>query len=793
MRGSILLTLILFNLSIGYSQNSISGKIIDEFGEAVSEAKVTVGNQTSFSDENGAFIIPSLKNGQFRILVSHDEFEDYSENISIVNGSFQKTIILTQKFMLLEESVVVGNLDDLEKKSTSQSLEIVNQEFIQRNLSGSLMQSLEKISGVNAMSIGSGQSKPQIRGLGFNRVIVTEEGVKHEGQQWGADHGLEIDQFSIGKVKVLKGPASLLYGSDAIGGIIQIERNHPPEKYSSGGEINLIAKSNNNLLGTSAQFYNRIDHFFYDFRTTYLDYADYKVPVDQIQIYSYNAELHENKLRNTAGRELNFHLSTGYLSKDFISIFHFSNLYSKNGLFANAHGLEPRNVNSDLYDESDRDIDFPYQNVNHFKLINQTKWKINSSNQLELNIGFQNNYRNEYGFYISHGYMPSVYPSDLNIDQNLERQFNKSTYSFNVKDELKFSNHELTIGINSEFQQNQIGGWGFLIPDFEQYNLGLFAFDQIKFGKKFLVHLGLRYDYGKIKTEEYFDWFTTPVNGNPEYLQRSTDLDRSFENLTWAIGANYNLKNWNFRLNAGKSFRMPLAKELASNGVNYHYFSYELGNPDLSPEQAYQLDLGLTFSRPKISVDINPFFNYFTNYIYLNPTPNYDYDYGAGNQIYEYAEAEVLRYGGEININYQIFKNLNGEILGEYVYSEQQSSAKKGFTLPFSPPASVLFSLKYEKDFNDFFKKSFAMIDYKIVADQNEIVPPEVKTSGYQLINLSFGTELNWGKTLLQLNFQIQNLLDSENYNHTNFYRLIGVPEPGRNFVLSLKIPFEIK
>lgn len=146
------------------------------------------------------------------------------------------------------------NSTEKEKRKTSQSLEIIHRDELQKNLGGSLVQSLERVAGINALSIGSGQSKPIIRGLGFNRVVVTEEGIKHESQQWGADHGLEIDQFAVEKLKIVKGPASLMIGSDAIGGIISIEKENIPHNDTIQASINLTTKSINNLLGGSAGF-----------------------------------------------------------------------------------------------------------------------------------------------------------------------------------------------------------------------------------------------------------------------------------------------------------------------------------------------------------------------------------------------------------------------------------------------------------------------------------------------------------------------------------------------------------
>ena len=792
MRYLIILFFLLWFGFSSYGQFTLSGKITNEKNQPLTGSHIHTKYLNTASNPIGEFEINGLPKGELRVYISYlgyttcDTLVDMTEDVVL-------NVKLKAKIDVMSEVVVEGESTNKRlKKEVALNTEVVNNTFIQKNLGGSLMQTLERVGGISTISIGSGQSKPMIRGLGFNRVVVTENGVKHEGQQWGADHGLEIDQFAVDEVKIVKGPASLQYGSDAIGGVIEIEKSRTPEKNTFGGSAILTGKTNNNLYGSSVNLFKRNESFFIDSRLTYLDYADYKVPTDFISIYSYRAPLYKNKLRNTAGNEFNAHLTTGISKDNFSSVFYMSNLRTKSGLFANAHGLEPRNVDTDLHDASDRDIQNPYQFVNHFKIINRTRIT-QEKYKLEFELGFQNNFREEFSDYISHGFMPPVYPDFMTIPNTLERGFNKNTYSLNAKAFFSIKNHHFSVGFNGEHHNNNIDGWGFIIPEYKQSNGGLFVYDKFDLSEKMVLHAGLRYDLGTIETENYFDWFTTPIEGTETNLQRAFAMQRNFGNLSWSLGANYNLETVLLRAHFGKSFRMPIAKELASNGVNYHQFSYELGNPNLSAEESYQFDFGITWQKKRFNLDINPFVNYFPNYIYLNPTPDFDFAYGAGNQIFEYTESEVLRYGGEIKLNYAFTENYHTEVIGEYVYAEQQSGLKKGFTLPFSPPPSVLLNFTYKKDFNESFKNGFAGIDFKYVGPQNEIVPPEEKTPGYELINLAFGGDWVLNKQLFQINFQVQNLLNSKNLNHTSFYRLIGVPEPGRNFILTVKIPFLIQ
>lgn len=691
------------------------------------------------------------------------------------------------------DTVIVKDRRVEERRQTeSMNIDIVNKTFIQRHLGGSLMQTLSRLPGIKTIGIGSGQSKPLIRGLGFNRVVVVDKGVKHEGQQWGADHGLEIDQFAANEVALIKGAASFVYGSDAIGGAIDIKPAPIPPAHSLGGSVDIIGKSNNQLLGGSANLYARSQRLFADARFTYQDYGDYRVPADSVFVYDYAVALHKRQLRNTAGRETGLHLHTGYVGDKLRSVFYISNTYSQSGFFANAHGLEPRRVDATLHDASSRDLLMPRQQVNHFKVINRTSFTT-GIHTWEAELGYQRNKRDEYSQYVNHGYMPPAYPDTLGTAKDLERSFDKHVYSLHLRDALHLGKHTLQVGINGEYQDNTISGWTFLVPAFKQRTVGVFAYDKYVLSDRVLLHGAARYDQAQIDMQAYRDWFPSGNGAEAAYLDRATALTRRFNSLVWSAGINYNLDRVELKANIGKSFRIPIAKELGANGVNYHYFSYEKGNAALDAEQSYQADLSVAWKGRRWNIKLSPFYNYFPNYIYLNPTAQYDYFYGAGNQVFEYAQSRVMRYGGEVELQYQVLPALSVGLLGEYLQAEQLSGNKKGYTLPFSPPPSALINLTWSPKAGNRLTGTYISVDYRLTAAQNNIVPPEKKTPGYQVVNVQAGGRIKWGNQPFIVSLQAQNLFNTRYLNHTSFYRLIELPEAGRNIILSLKIPFRMK
>ena len=242
-------------------------------------------------------------------------------------------------------------------------------------------------------------------------------------------------------------------------------------------------------------------------------------------------------------------------------------------------------------------------------------------------------------------------------------------------------------GLDGEFQHNRRDGWGFIIPDFETLSTGVFAVDKWTVSDALSLNAGVRYDYVRTSIHSYQDWY--PTEG--EYKQRSADILRNFNSLTWSAGLSWTPGRWVLKANAGKSFRVPIPKELGADGVNYHIFRYEKGNADLSPEESYQLDLGINYLGERVTLRLDPFLNWFPNYIYLNPSA----DYYEGLQRYAYTQAQVLRAGAEAQVDWHIFRFLEAEAKGEYLFARQMSGDKKGYGLPFSPPWGGEVSLKY--------------------------------------------------------------------------------------------------
>lgn len=758
---------------------SISGIVTDEKSEPLPGAvvRIEVLGKGVVTGSDGEYILEGISPGAYFVEASFLGYNTWIQKIDVPE-QLPLHIMLHPDDKALGEVLVEGSYRSVLDRSDSRNIMVVDQKFIADHLSGSLMQTLQRLPGVSSMDIGSGQSKPVIRGLGFNRLMVFENGVAHQGQQWGADHGLEIDQYGVGRIEVIKGPASLMYGAGAIGGVLDLKNFAAPTQYSSGIEVDVTGRSNNQSFGGSALYFTRKDKLFFSGRLSVTDYGDYRVPADSIEYYSYFFNLKDGAMSNTAGWDRSGNAILGWADDDFSTQLTISGNHSKSGFFANAHGLEIRTSSID-YDRSSRSIDLPYQAVRHWKAISNTTIRT-GGHRINIDIGWQHNLRREFSEAVEHGHMPL--PPD-----SLEREFRKDTRTLNTRWALpKTGRHRLSLGYSLEYQDNLIDGWGFIIPSFRNLATGIYVHDKITFSSRWTVNAGMRYDWAEVHVLPYTDWFATPSGDDDVFIQRAPDARRSFSNISWALGANYFTKPAFVKINFGNGFRMPTPKELAANGLNYHMYRYEEGNISLSPEVSWQLDAVAGWNNHRAELEFSPYATWFPNYIYLSPEAGYH----QGLQRFGYRENEIFRTGGEVVFHFRWNEHFEGSVDSEYVYARQLSGNKKGFTLPFSPPWTTNFALKYSHGKVYLFNRAFVKLEYRMVAAQNEIVPPEKKTPGYSITSLHGGVGTRWGKGEINWRFQIQNIFNVRYLDHTSFYRLIEAPGPGRNFVMSMNFKF---
>jgi iron complex outermembrane receptor protein len=733
----------------------------------------------TITNADGYFKFTDLKPARYHIHIKFMGYHSLYQYVNLTNDIQEFKFTMTPSSLELMEIVIESDPFKTGQVEQSLTTQTISEEFLKKNPGGTLMSSLQQLPGINAISTGVSIAKPVIRGLSFNRVIVTDRGIKQEGQQWGADHGLEIDQFDPEQIEIVKGPASLQHGSDGMGGVIIINNPYLAEEGTLEGQITGIYKSNNHLIGTSSMLKGNAQDLVYQARFSTQDFGDYRVPADNFYYNGYILPIYNNRLKNTAGKERNISGMIGIKKNWGYSTITISNYHQLAGIFPGAVGI-PRLYN--LEDDGDpRNIDFPRQNINHFKIISNSNILF-GGNWLEVNLGYQNNDRKEEGEPHAHGFEPES-------EDNLALGLKLTTYTANIRYNQSISEKASRIfGIQYQYQENKFEGFEFLLPAFTQNAIGAYFHEQRSPGEVFTINYGIRLDYAKVIVDEHYE---PDFSGNPlDSVLRNPAIDRNFFNFSGGIGISYFPNhNLNLKFNMGSSYRIPTPNELSVNGIHHGTFRHERGDPDLDAERGWQFDLSFSYHLDRFLFNITPFLNLYKNYIYLKPSAEFS-ELPGGGQIFQYTQDDAIFIGGELSVDYHLIENLHLELVSEYVANYNLVTE---LPLPFTPPFSTLIGIEYKiPGSTNVIRNSFINFGTRFTAAQNRVDRNENPTDGYVLLNFGLGTEFHIRRQQINFLFNIQNLLDTRYMNHLSRYRWLNLPEQGRNVSFSLVFPFKI-
>ncbi len=683
----------------------------------------------------------------------------------------------------IQEIVVAGSFIQARKQRTALSSEVLRQDFLQRHFTGNLVQTLAKIPGVQAMDIGAGSSKPMIRGLGFNRIAVVENSIKQEGQQWGADHGLEIDAFNIEGVEIVKGPSSLRYGSDALGGVVEILPPEMPAADQFFGAVTLLGKTVNGTFGGSLAAGLKRRGLCLRLRWSEQHFGDYRIPADTVVYLSQKMPV-DGRLKNTAGYERDVSLSASLRTSRYRGEIAASNVHRKEGFFPGAHGVPDLRR---LEDDGDRrNAELPYSRVNHLKISTHQQYAWDGVT-LCGDFGYQLNHREEWSLFHTH------YDSQPLPERNPDKELAFRLHTFSAAFRLRIARSaiwEHTAGWDGQMQRNGIGGYSFLLPAYHRFTTGGYWLTVWRPTGRLTLTGGVRYDRGGVDITPYEDpYLADYLHGRgyseaeiARYRWRSYPVDRQFGDfscslgLVWAPSPEHLLK-----VNVGRSFRLPGANELAANGVHHGTFRHEQGDPSLRSEHGWQADAFYEFTAGPLRLTLSPFAALYDNYIFLRPTGGWSVLPHAG-QIYRYTGARAVFAGGEAGAGIDIIRGLAYRLTGDYVYTFNRDAHT---ALSFSPPASMRHTLSWRRKCYDLF------VECRHIAQQGRIARNEEPTSGATLLGAGASLRISVAGTEVCLSVSADNLLDTEYFNHLSFYRKIELPEPGRSFRILLNIPFK--
>ena len=686
----------------------------------------------------------------------------------------------------LNEVTVTGVTGDTKLKLATAPVSIISPQVLRATASTNIIDAISHQPGVSQLTTGGSISKPIIRGLGYNRVVVMSEGVRQEGQQWGDEHGVEVDGSSVGSIEILKGPASLMYGSDAMAGVVIMHAQPTLPEGDMRANVSTEYQTNNGLFGYSLQMAGNQKGFVWDARWSQKMAHAYK--------NKYDGYVPGSQFREQAGR-LMLGVNKGW---------------GHSRLTATAYHLTPGII------EGERDLEtgeleheegwtghqygksLPFQQVKHFKAVWDNAMNL-SSGYLKAIIGYQQNRRQEY---------------EESMD-DYELYFKLHTLTYDVRYITnEWNGWKLSTGIGGMYQTSKNEGEEYLIPDYRLFDFGLYATATKTLSDRWTLNGGVRYDHRRLHGDELME----------DDEQRFTDFTRHFNGVTGSVGAVFNVNdNLNIKLNVARGFRTPNMSELASNGVHEGSIRYELGNQQLKAEYSLQADLGVDFTSRYVSAQLALFANRIDNYIFTHRVAE---EMEEGYLTYAYTQGDARLLGFEAGVDVHPIHSVHFSNTFSYVDAQLLNADITTKYLPFTPAPKWTTELKWELQHHSHSTVStHAMHEYRHdhpktgVALNNLYVAAgldcylrqshvyvadntETPTPGYALLSLSAGTDIQVkGKKIAELYVTADNLLNKAYQNHLSRLKYAdmnvvtgrrGVYNMGRNVTFKVVVPINL-
>ena len=628
-----------------------------------------------------------------------------------------------------------------------------------------ISKSISRLPGVSIITTGPNIAKPSVRGLSFNRVLVYNQGVRLENQQWGEEHGIGISSSGAESVEVVKGPLYVLYGSDAMGGVIYVE----PENYSSTDGFSVdytgIYNSNYNGFNNNLGLSGKSGKFSYLLRADLVDNDNFSTPDHEIE----NTWFEQNEIK--AG--------VSYESEKFTSDLRYSRTDSDIGIphmdeGHDDHGHDDHDDHDDHDEEGhddhdDHDEEGHYQELKHTTLTWKNTFDLGNNHILDVTLGQQFNERKEFGGHEEEGHDDHEEEGhdDDHDDHDghegheegeAELDMELLTNTLDIKLVMpQTEDFNLIIGSNILSQENKNFGHEILVPDSEMNDFGLFGLAEFTMDNSSQLLAGVRYDSRSIS---------------------SGTISNDFSNFNGSIGLKKDFSNSTLRFNISSGFRAPNLIELFADGVHHGSFQYKKGNSNLVAEKSIQTDLSLQINNQNSLVSFDLFFNEIADYIYLAPSNGFE----DGFRVYDYLQQDATLYGGEIHLNKETgISWLSYYTSLEFIYAETTD----GEALPFISP--LTFNQVFNLDFSDNYSLE---IDFLAKAKQGRVSTFEETTDGYTLLNLSGVWETQFLDNELDIFWSVNNVFDKEYYDHLSRLKTAGIHEMGRNISVGIKYNF---
>ncbi len=717
------------------------------------------------TNDKGEFRFDSLCAGEYQVLVQHFGCKDTVFNISL---SKNRKVLLKLPHSLnnLEEVDIMDKRSEMKK---TQAVEHLSEEEIQKTKGQNLGEVLKNISGVTSLNTGGTISKPMVHGMQGYRLLILNNGIRQEGQQWGNEHAPEIDPFMAKRFSVIKGVSAIRYGSDAIAGVIVVEPDALPDTAAVTGEVDVVGLSNGQTGAVSAKLEGYLDKM-----------KGFNWRVQGTLKKGGNIQTPDYYLSNTGIEERNFSYALGYHRKKFGAEIYYSQFNTTIGIFKGSHIGNLTDLNNALKLNKPVDslasftyaIDRPKQVAEH-ELINATAhYHLSSKWRTKFQYAWQYNIRQEYDL----RRLTAVEREGGVISPDLDLRLNTQTAELLVEHD-NIRSFRGMYGLSYVNQKNVYTG-RFFIPNFLSNSYGIFATE--RFVKRYFeVELGARYD------EKYLESYFYKGKIWTQHL-------RNFRNYTYNGGVIWKpTSDFNLFINSGSAWRAPSPNELYSDGVHQGVGTIERGNSEFKSETCFNVSSSAIYKSKKLHLELTGYYNLFKNFVYLNPSGELELTIRGAFPVFNYMQDNVRISGFDLKAEYPVSKNFVLLTKGMIVRAWNLSLNDY---LIFMPSDRFDLNCKLKLPVTKYFHESYFQINNQLVAKQWR-TPKNVDFTDAPPAYYLLGAELSSGfqikKQKILIHLSATNLLNARYREYLDRFRYFS-DAAGVSYNLRLTIPLTI-
>jgi len=766
VRNSLLILFIVSaHILFGQCDLKITGQVIDlDDGKELENCLVSILGQTLIipTNEHGRFQFTNLCKGKVQIIIKHFGCRDTVIAFEL-NKNYQLKVKLPHSAFELQEVDIMDKR--LEMKQTQTRSDLTGKE-LDKTRGQTLGDALKNISGVTTLNTGGTISKPMIHGMQGYRILIVNNGVRHEGQQWGNEHAPEVDPFIANKLSVIKGANAVRYGSDALGGVVLVEAPDLPDTAAITGEFNIVGATNGRSGITSGILqgnFEKLKSISWRVQGTYRKAGSIHTPT--------------YFLKNTGVEEYNFSYSLSYHQKRWGTEVYYSQFNTKVGIFSGAHIGNLTDLNnvfnqskpSDSLANFSYEIGRPFQQIGHELVKSKTHFHIATKWRLLAQYTYQYNKRQEFD---KHKPLNDSLAA-LNLPELDYRIQTQTGELFLEHDNIRHFRGQF--GVNYMHQINNYLG-RFFIPNYINNTWGIFAAE--RYVRQHLeLELGIRYDEKYLQS--YF--YENKVLVNPNL---------KFNNVSWNLGAIYKpVQSFNLFLNIGSAWRSPAPNELYSNGIHHGVGAIERGSKQLTPEKVVNVTLTGILQHSRFSSELTVYHNEFENFIFMNPASQPELTIKGAFPVFNYTQAKARISGIDFKSTVKLTESF--ALIPKAMWLRAWNYTINDYLI-YMPSdryqLDAIYNFKVGK--NDF----YSQVSYQYITKQwrvpnnTDFAPPPAE---YGLLASEFGTTLLLGKQKLNISLAANNLLNQIYRDYLDRFRYYTDAQ-GRNFTLRLKMPLII-